>query len=254
MFCGCSKNKTNSSKENTEPPFAFALEKMKELKLLYIKKQAKAKDKDKSDYDLAIKALNYALVLDPQFAFAYNIKGVSKLKKGDLNGAIAEYTKAIKLNPKHKYAYKNRGNLYFYKTEFQKAMKDYQINLENHPKDKYSAIWLYLIKTRIGENGISNLKSFYEKMNGKDKWITPVIQMFLNEITPEKCLELSKHMDQITDKEQKCEVYFYIGQFYLIKGNNEKAKEYFKKCLKAGVKHFTEYIDAKFELNEFNRQ
>ena len=45
-----------------------------------------------------------AIELKPDYADAYNNRGIARLDSGDLAGAIADYTKAIGLKPDYAYA------------------------------------------------------------------------------------------------------------------------------------------------------
>lgn len=205
------------------------------------------------DYEGAIADFNKAMKINPNDEKPYHTCGIAKSKRGDFDGAIAEFNKAIELKPKYARAFSNRGNIYFYKKEFKKAIEDYQKYLEIKPKNKYRTIWLYLAKFRNGNDDLSHLKKFYKKMKDKDKWPSPVFQMYLGKISPDNCLSLTKHRDLKKDKEQKMGAHFYIGQYWLIKGDKIKAKENFQKCVDTGTKNFTEYTGAKAELKHLEK-
>ena len=59
--------------------------------------------------------------------------------------------------------------------------------------------------------------------------------------------------DVNTDREQKCEAYFYAGSRRLIEGDRKTAREYFQQCLGTGVTSFTEYQSAGVELKALPR-
>jgi tetratricopeptide (TPR) repeat protein len=56
-----------------------------------------------------IQDYNKAIELNPDFADAYNNRGIAKYDLGDYRGAIQDYNKAIELNPDFADAYYNRG-------------------------------------------------------------------------------------------------------------------------------------------------
>ena len=60
----------------------------------------------------------------PDFAEAYNLRGIAYKELKQYDQAIQDYTKAIKLDPKSDWAYNNRGALY-------KALKDYESAVED---------------------------------------------------------------------------------------------------------------------------
>jgi tetratricopeptide (TPR) repeat protein len=61
------------------------------------------------DYPGAIADYDQAIKLKPDYAFAYNNRGIARRALGDNKGAIADYDQAIKLKPDYATAYYNRG-------------------------------------------------------------------------------------------------------------------------------------------------
>jgi hypothetical protein len=62
------------------------------------------------DYD-------HALALDPQYAAAYNNRGVARKAQGDLAAAIADYDQALALDPQYAAAYYNMARAYAQMTD-----------------------------------------------------------------------------------------------------------------------------------------
>ncbi len=63
-------------------------------------------------WDEKIKYYNYAIKLNPNFARAYNHRGVAYAGKSEYNRAIADFSRAIQINPNDAIAYFNRGSTY----------------------------------------------------------------------------------------------------------------------------------------------
>ena len=80
---------------------------------------------DKGEMDKAIQDYNTAIDLNPEHANAYNNRGVAYKNKGEIDAAIQDYNKAIDLNPEHVNAYNNRGVAYKNKGEIDAAIQDY---------------------------------------------------------------------------------------------------------------------------------
>ena len=55
---------------------------------------------------------------------AYNNRGFTYGKKGQVDRAISDFNKAIELNPKLAMAYNNRGLVYFVTKEYDNAWND----------------------------------------------------------------------------------------------------------------------------------
>lgn len=78
----------------------------------------------KKDYELAISYCTTAIKLDPKFADAYSLRGLSYWKMGDSDKAIVDCNKAIRLNPKGGQSYRIRGEAYKQRGEMSKAEPD----------------------------------------------------------------------------------------------------------------------------------
>ena len=81
-----------------------------------------------ADYDRAIQ-------LNPDYATAYNNRGLSYSNKGDEDRAIADYDRAIQLNPDYATAYNNRGISYKNKGDYDRAIADYDRAIQLNPDD-----------------------------------------------------------------------------------------------------------------------
>ena len=62
---------------------------------------------------MAINDFNKAIQLNPQYAAAFNVRGLSLLKSGKSDDAITDFTKSIEIEPDYAYAYYNRGITYW---------------------------------------------------------------------------------------------------------------------------------------------
>ena len=65
----------------------------------------------------AIVDFTKAIELNPDYAIAYNNRGVAYYLKKEYESAIVDFTKAIELNPDYAIAYNNRGMAYGVKGE-----------------------------------------------------------------------------------------------------------------------------------------
>jgi len=87
------------------------------------------------EYDKAIEAYTSTIALDPNYAFAYNNRGLAYVEKGQFDRAIENYNKAIALNPNDALAYDNRGFAYANKGQYDRAIADFNKALEINPND-----------------------------------------------------------------------------------------------------------------------
>ena len=87
------------------------------------------------DYNTAIADYTTAIRLDPSDAKAYNNRGIAYWNLGDYNTAIADFTTAIRLDPSDAAAYKNRGVAYSDLGEYNTAIADYTTAIRLDPSN-----------------------------------------------------------------------------------------------------------------------
>ena len=87
----------------------------------------------KGDFDRATADYNRAIQLRPNFADAYNNRGVAYGAKGDFDRAIADFNKGIELRPNFADAYYNRGIAYYNKNDLDRAIADYNKSIQLRP-------------------------------------------------------------------------------------------------------------------------
>ena len=63
--------------------------------------------------------------IDPDYATAYNNRGVVYYKQGKFDEAIADYTQAIRIDPNFALTYSDRGNAYDEQGDKAKAEADF---------------------------------------------------------------------------------------------------------------------------------
>jgi len=107
-----------------------------------------------SDYDCQISNYTKAINLNPQYANAYILRGVSYSGRKDYDAAIRDYTEAIRLSPNDASPYNNRGVSYYLKGDENAAIRDYTEAIRLDPKTYYY---------------YSNRANSYERIGEKDK-------------------------------------------------------------------------------------
>ena len=88
----------------------------------------------KSDFDAAIADFNKAIGLNPEYADTYNNRGIAYVRKSDFDAAIADFNEAIDLNPEYANAYNNRGAAYAEKSDFDAAIADFNEAIDLNPE------------------------------------------------------------------------------------------------------------------------
>ncbi len=106
----------------------------KELARIYISRGT-ARYWMKNEFDTAIIDYTNAIELNPEYAEAYNNRGIAYLSNGDFDNAIADYTEAVEFDPELTDAYKDRAATYLGNNDFDNAIKDYTKAIQLDPDD-----------------------------------------------------------------------------------------------------------------------
>ncbi len=88
---------------------------------------------DTRDLPLATVDLTKAIELDPEYADAYNQRGIAFRRNGDFARAIADQSKAIEIKPTFAPAYNSRGFAYQQQKDYDRALVDYNKAIELDP-------------------------------------------------------------------------------------------------------------------------
>jgi len=127
-----------------------------------------------------------------------------------------------------------------------------------NPDDAYVAIFIYLTRERLNEKAaaILELRNYFKRRTaGKPtEWSSEVGKFMADELAEKDLFASAKNSDELKDREQHCEAYFYAGSKRLIDGDKNAAIANFKKCLATNVRYFTEYHCANAELGFLDRK
>ena len=64
----------------------------------------------------------------------------------------------------------------------------------------------------------------------------------------EALLEAARNADETTALKRLCEAHFFIGQYYLLKGESANANRAFQQAIATDVRQYVEFVYAKWEL------
>jgi lipoprotein NlpI len=167
-------------------------------------------DVDAGDFDAAIRDLNARLHADPNDATAAFQRGRVWLYKGDGASAVADLTRA-----------------------------------DRDPGVLYPAIWRFLARTRLRQDGAAELAERLVAAN--EKWPAPVARMLLGRI------DLAAAKAATSSDDDRCEADFYDAAAKVGSAPADEVAPRLEAALKECPTGFIEYEGAKAELRRLGR-
>jgi len=182
----------------------------------------------KGEYDKAIADFDQAIRLDAQDAESFDGRGVAWLHKAEYDKAVADFDTAIRLNMHDTVAYFHRGLAGFNQGKFGAAATDFARKLQ-FSQDGASTILLYLSRARSGVPD-TEARHTLDSHAADDKWPAPAIALFLGKSSTAAVLEKAADDDAGKQAAQMCEANFYSGEWNLLDGKMDQAREFFRKA------------------------
>lgn len=188
-----------------------------------------------------------AIELMPNEANYYAGAAIAAFQMNKDSEAQVFLEQALSRDPTNLSALRDRARLAYFKGDFGAAQKEYQFLAaqSGHEDMLYASLWLYLSASRTGDNASQAVRSFIPK-SGSFGWPYPVLQTLLGELALEQA-EHAATSDQ-KDPSRLCELYFFIGEKYLLSGDEKRARSYFRKAVDTDVVEFIEHSAAKRRL------
>lgn len=234
---------------------------------------------NKKDYENALKNFNDAVILDPSnpSAYYYRAQAYMKLTKfkpalddlntaigikntsyqyfqmrgvvnnvfKDYNNALSDFNTSLSFKSDNPSAYSSKAQTNFFLLDYKNTLNFYDKAIKLDPANAYIYFLKLYASYRINQTVDDKiLKIIEDKKYLFNDWAKVIANLIIDKITPEQALEKAKGDDEL------CEIYFYIAMKYLFIGQDDKAKEFYQKCISINIPTFSEYMYADYELNK----
>ena len=173
----------------------------------------------------------------------------------DFNAAI-ESNRSVGSNSNLADAYIERGRIEYLKADYDAALLDF-LHTQDSDDQKgkgYGLLWLYLAELGSGKDATTDLRNRITQYDVK-QWPGPIIQVMLGDIKPEDIIIPAYPATWPRERQEAaahCELAYYLGEVSLIKKDNIEASKQFQSAIDSGVKDYTEYWLATYELSHLN--
>jgi len=195
-----------------------------------------------ADFDEALKLL-------PDNASIQSSAAVNAFVRGQYPDALAHAEQALQLNPSDTSPHRVNADALYVSGDYAGAKSDLLALLDSRAEieNSYAALKLYLTARQLGKDGIDAVKS-YLPTDPNPAWPYPVLQFFISAADYGQAQAAAK--EEASDPSRLCELYYYVGEKYLLEGKWRLAREYFQKSIGTGVIEFTECALSRQRLAE----
>jgi lipoprotein NlpI len=201
-------------------------------------------------YAEAIADFGAVITLKPDYREAYAGRGASNLAIGNYEAALPDCKQLIVFRPDSASLWALCGRIAFFAGRLDEAANHFQHALQLHGKARsasYDLLWLGLTGLKKGKTAASEISDAAQSLD-REGWPSPLIAFFLGQIGEDGLLAAAAEGDATTQKDQQCEVGFYLGEWKLAYQDRTKAKALFQQAAQLCSENFIELDPAKVEL------
>jgi len=206
----------------------------------------------RSDLGMAKEALadaNEAVKLTPTSPDSLRCRAYAYFSAGEFDKTIADYSKSIVLGAADGKVLQQRGMAKFYAGRLGEAAEDFAKASDAGDKESQALadLWLLWTRQRLGQPMPDSLRE-HAATDARGDWPRPALAVMAGKLTPEEMLKLVERKSGDERRTATSEAYFYLGQYYMGRGDKIKASEFFGKVRRLNMVMNTEHKAAGFEL------
>jgi lipoprotein NlpI len=199
------------------------------------------------DHQAAIDDFDASLRIKPDVS-AYIGRAIAYKESGDAERAMQDVAKAMEIAPDDPTVFYERAQLRFKSGDFAGAASDFAVAAADQKSDAYVAIWAYLAAARSGSpDAAKELAARAEQLEAKD-WPGQIIELYLGRREPAAVKPPGGGRIPWMTEGYRCEADFYLGEYYLMKGDVAAARPLLEAAANSNIGEFIEPGNARDEL------
>jgi lipoprotein NlpI len=195
----------------------------------------------------ALADANEALKATPNSSASLQCRAYAYFGAGEFDKSAADYSKAITLGATDARASYLRGISRYYAGKLDEAAEDFAKASDGPDDGLYSDLWLSWTYLRLGKP-LPETVVKRAAAQPRGDWPRPALAVLTGYLEAQDMLKLLDLKSGDDRKMASSEGYFYLGQYYLARGDKAKAREYFEKTRRLNVIIYLEHTAAGFEL------
>ena len=188
---------------------------------------------------------NEAVKLTPTSPDSLRCRAYAYFAAGEFDKTIADYSKSIALGAADGKVLQQRGIAKFYAGRLGEAAED--LAKASEAGEVYAGLWLSWAHQRLGQPLPATMLD-RAAAEPRGDWPRPALAVLAGKLSPEEMLKLLERRNGDERKVAAAEGYFYLGQYYMGRGDKAKAREFFEKTRRLNIVTHTEHTAAGFEL------
>lgn len=203
---------------------------------------------DLSQLDAALKDAAQAVQTAPSLAAAWYCHGQVSWARGEFAVAEADFGKALQLGMSAADAYYRRGQARYFTGQFNAAADDLAKALADRSDSGakvFAQLWQALALQRASR---ALPPEMLASADPQGAWPRPALALLAGRTSPEQVLEQAMRKEGDERELAQAEAWFYVGEYWLLQAQPEKAKDAFEKARAKGIIHYIEHIAAGLEL------
>ena len=180
-------------------------------------------------YDQAVKSLDACLKLSPDLPEALDARGAAQFLRGKFAESVADFDRYLKLRPEQANSHWRRGISLYYAGKYDEGMRQFEGYEKVDTNDVENAVWHFLCAAR--KHGLKKAQAGILNI-GNDRRVPmmQVYQLYAGKLRPEAVLKAAEAgtLPEPQRKQQLFYAHLYLGIYYDLLGDKEKAREHLK--------------------------
>ena len=181
------------------------------------------------DYSKAVTLVSRAIVLAPERATLYLLRGTYHFRDGKIEEALADFDRQLKLQPGDRAEHWQRGIALYYAGRFKEGREQFEEHRTVNPDDVENAAWHYLCRAK--EASPERAREALLPV-GPDRRVpmAEVYQLFAGKLKPEDVLAAAGQGNPGAERLnlQLFYAHLYIGLWHEAQGNAELARQHMR--------------------------
>ena len=207
----------------------------------------------KMRYVEAIADFSTVIKLRPDYFEAYLGRAQIYNATGQIAFGAADCGTMISLKPDAHSPYALCGRIQFELGQYGQAVSFFENALRlGEGRTAYNLLWLDLARMRAGQSDTGGIAQTARSVD-VDRWPSPILNFFSGTGTPEAVDAAAAEGDAQTQRDQKCELGFYLGEWHLGHNDIAAARPLLVQALSLCPNNFIELEPAKVEMKRLNR-